>query len=104
MSRSPDDAVAPSPRLTAAQVVDYLKRHPTFLLRPPEWRETQAAPGRARGEAVVDLQQFMVERLRRDLTRLRGLQGEMVSNSRDNLSTHDRIHKAVLALLTDESF
>ncbi len=104
MSRSPDDAVAPSPRLTAAQVVDYLKRHPTFLLRHPELLENQAAPGRARGEAVVDLQQFMVERLRRDLTRLRGLQDEMVSNSRDNLSTQDRIHKAALALLSAESF
>jgi len=104
MSRSPDDAVAPVPRLTAAQVVDYLKRHPTFLLRHPELLEDQAAPGRARGEAVVDLQQFMVERLRRDLTRLRGLQDEMVANSRDNLSTQDRIHKAALALMAAESF
>ena len=104
MSQSPDDAAAPTTRLTAAQVVDYLKRHPTFLLRHPELLEVQAAPGRVRGEAVVDLQQFMVERLRKDLTRLRGLQDEMVANSRDNLSTQDRIHKAVLALLTAESF
>src|SRR5450432_2409089 len=104
MSRSPDDAVAPAPRLTAAQVIDYLKRHPTFLLRHPELLENQAAPGRVRGEAVVDLQQFMVERLRKDLTRLRGLQDEMVANSRDNLSTQDRIHKAALALLAAENF
>ena len=60
MSRNPDDAIAPAPRLTAAQVVDYLKRHPTFLVRHPELLENQAAPGRVRGEAVVDLQQFMV--------------------------------------------
>ncbi len=104
MPRSPDDAIAAAPRTTAAQVVDYLKRHPTFLLRHPELLENQAAPGRTHGDSVVDLQQFMVERLRRDLTQLRGLQDEMVANSRDNLSTQDRIHKAVLALLVAESF
>jgi uncharacterized protein len=104
MARNPDDAVAPVPRLTAAQVIDYLKRHPTFLQRHAELLENQAAPGRVRGDAVVDLQQFMVERLRRDLSRLRGLQDEMVANSRDNLSTQDRIHKAALALLSSESF
>ncbi|HEY2891896.1 MAG TPA: DUF484 family protein [Dongiaceae bacterium] len=104
MPQSPDDAVTPAPRLTAAQIVDYLKRHPTFLLRHPELLEVQAAPGRVKGEAVVDLQQFMVERLRKDLTRLRGLQDEMVANSRDNLSTQDRIHKAALALLAAENF
>jgi uncharacterized protein YigA (DUF484 family) len=104
MPQSPDDAVTPAPRLTAAQIVDYLKRHPTFLLRHPELLEVQAAPSRVKGEAVVDLQQFMVERLRKDLTRLRGLQDEMVANSRDNLSTQDRIHKAALALLAAENF
>jgi uncharacterized protein len=104
MPQSPDDATTPAPRLTAAQIVDYLKRHPTFLLRHPELLEVQAAPSRVKGEAVVDLQQFMVERLRKDLTRLRGLQDEMVANSRDNLSTQERIHKAALALLASESF
>ncbi|HEX3065938.1 MAG TPA: DUF484 family protein [Dongiaceae bacterium] len=104
MPQSPDDAATPAPRLTAAQIVDYLKRHPTFLLRHPELLEVQAAPGRVKGEAVVDLQQFMVERLRKDLTRLRGLQDEMVANSRDNLSTQERIHKAALALLAAENF
>jgi uncharacterized protein len=104
MTQNPDDVVSSSSRLTAAQVADYLKRHPTFLLRHPELLEAQAAPSRVKGEAVVDLQQFMVERLRKDLTRLRGLQDEMVANSRDNLSTQDRIHKAALALLAAESF
>src|SRR5262249_30347119 len=90
-------------RITAAQVIDYLKRHPTFLLRHAELLESQAVPGRSR-DGVVDLQQFMVEKLRRDLSRLRGLQDELVANSRDNLSTQDRIHKAALVLLSAESF
>jgi uncharacterized protein YigA (DUF484 family) len=102
--RNQDDAAAPAARVTAAQVVEYLRRHPTFLMRHPELLDGQSVPGRRSGEGVVDLQQFMVERLRRDLTRLRGLQDELLANSRDNLSTQDRIHKATLALLGAESF
>ncbi len=104
MPQNPDDAVVAASRVTAAQVVDYLKRHPTFLLHHPEVLDGQMPPTREQGEGVVDLQQFMVERLRRDLTRLRGLQDELVANSRDNLSTQDRIHRAILALLDAESF
>jgi uncharacterized protein YigA (DUF484 family) len=103
MSRNPDDATAPAARVSATQVMDYLKRHPTFLLRHPELLDGQAVPGRSR-DGVVDLQQFMVEKLRRDLSRLRGLQDELLANSRDNLSTQDRIHRAALALLAAESF
>ena len=104
MSQNPDETVAPAPRITAAQVADYLRRHPTFLMRHPELLDGQSPPARSHGDGVVDLQQFMVERLRRDLTRLRGLQDELVANSRDNLSTQDRIHRAILALLDAESF
>jgi len=96
--------VASEPRITAAQVADYLRRHPTFLLRHPDLLDSQTPPARSHGQGIVDLQQFMVERLRQDLTRLRGLQDELVANSRDNLSTQDRIHKAILALLDAESF
>src|SRR5215831_7778209 len=103
MSRNPDDAALPAARITAAQVIDYLKRHPTFLLRHSDLLDGQAVPGRSR-DGVVDLQQFMVEKLRRDLSRLRGLQDELVANSRDNLSTQDRIHRSILALLDAESF
>jgi uncharacterized protein YigA (DUF484 family) len=104
LAQNPDDAIAAAPRITAAQVVDYLKRHPSFLQHHPELLDAQMPPARAQGEGVVDLQQFMVDRLRRDLTKLRGLQDELVANSRDNLSTQDRIHKAILALLDAETF
>jgi uncharacterized protein len=104
LSQNPEDSITPAPRITAAHVADYLKRHPTFLLRHPEVLDSQLPPTRSHGDGVVDLQQFMVERLRRDLTRLRGLQDELVANSRDNLSTQDRIHRAILALLDAESF
>ena len=90
-------------RVTAAQVTEYLRQHPEFLVRHPELLDTQIVPGRRRAEGVVDLQQFMVERLRRDVQRLRADQDDLVTNSRENLSTQDRIHKAALALLAAHS-
>lgn len=86
-------------RVTAAQVVDYLREHPDFLVRHPELLDLQMAPSKRRGDGVVDLQQFMVDQLRRDVARLKADQEDLLANSRDNLSTQDRIHKAVLALL-----
>lgn len=113
MSQTPDDAVlkesaAPRPRVTAQQVIDYLRRHPDFLLRHAALLDTQVAPARQlgveQGDRVLDLQHFMVERLRRDIARLRADQDDLLANSRDNLSTQERVHRAVLALLAAESF
>lgn len=109
MSQTPDDAVlkataAPRPRITAQQVIEYLRRHPDFLLRHAALLDTQVAPARHEGDRVLDLQHFMVERLRRDIARLRADQDDLLANSRDNLSTQERVHRAVLALLAAESF
>jgi hypothetical protein len=90
-------------RVTAAQVAEYLRQHPEFLVRHPELLDAQVMPTRRKGDGVVDLQQFMVERLRRDVARLKADQDDLLANSRDNLSTQDRIHKAVLALLAAQS-
>ena len=88
----------------SSQVVEYLRRHPDFLVRHPDLLDHQIPPTRNKGEGIVDLQHFMVERLRRDIAKLRADQDELLANSRDNLSTQERMHKAVLALLAAESF
>lgn len=89
---------------SAAQVIAYLRRHPDFLFRHPELLDMQASPARHTDEQVVDLQHFMVERLRQDVAKLRANQDEIIANSRDNLGTQERIHKAVLAMLEAETF
>src|ERR1700742_4531004 len=89
---------------TAAQVVAYLRRHPDFLARHPELLDLQLSPGRHGGESVVDLQQFMVDRLRGEINKLRGEKDDILANTRDNISTQERIHKAVVELLEAESF
>ncbi len=89
---------------SAAQVAAYLKRNPDFLSRHPELLDAQVSPKRHKGDGVVDLQQFMMERLKSDVARLRADQDEIIANSRDNLNTTERIHNAVMALLEAESF
>jgi len=94
----------PAP-ISAAQVIAYLRRHPDFLVRHPKLLDMQVPPSRhSNGGGVVDLQQAMVEKLRKDVSKLRAEQDEIIANSRDNLGTQERIHKAVLALLEAETF
>jgi uncharacterized protein YigA (DUF484 family) len=90
-------------RVTAAEVMEYLQRHPEFLTQHPDLLDGLKLPGRRSGDGVVDLQQFMVEKLRRELQRLRGDQDDLLSNSRDNLATQTRVHRAALALLEAKS-
>ena len=56
-------------RITSSQVAEYLRRHPQFLIRHPDLLDYQIPPARNKGEGIIDLQQFMVERLRRDIAR-----------------------------------
>ncbi|MEZ5833326.1 MAG: DUF484 family protein [Dongiaceae bacterium] len=105
MAERPEELQKKSPAMpSAAQVIAYLRRHPDFLYRHPELLDLQAAPGRHVEGPIVDLQQFMVERLRNDVAKLRANQDEIIANSRDNLGTQERIHKAVLALLEADTF
>ncbi|HWA43735.1 MAG TPA: DUF484 family protein [Hypericibacter adhaerens] len=114
MTQTPEDAAGlsrngagsggtRSARVTAAEVMEYLQRHPEFLSQHPDLLDSLKLPGRHDGEGVVDLQQFMVERLRREVQRLRGDQDDLLSNSRDNLATQTRVHRAALALLEARS-
>jgi uncharacterized protein YigA (DUF484 family) len=105
MAERPEELQKKSPALpSAAQVIAYLRRHPDFLYRHPELLDMQSPPARHNEGPVVDLQQFMVERLRSDVAKLRANQDEIIANSRDNLGTQERIHKAVLALLEADTF
>lgn len=83
--------------LEPEQVADYLRRHPDFLAG-----HLHLIPlPRSRWEAgnVVDLQQFMVERLRAELDNLRGCADDLLQTTRSNMSTQGRTHRAVLAVL-----
>jgi uncharacterized protein YigA (DUF484 family) len=95
---------AKPPELAAADVAAYLRRHPDFLINRPELLAVLTPPDREMGDGVVDLQRFMLERLRTDVARLKLVQRKLVSTSRANLQNQTRVHGAVLAMLAATTF
>ncbi len=89
----------PSEALDAAQVTDYLRRHPDFLQTHPDAIAALMPPGRDVGEGVVDLQKVMLERLRSEAARLKATQRKLIATNRVNLQTQSRVHSAVLAMI-----
>jgi uncharacterized protein YigA (DUF484 family) len=97
-------ASAPAPRLTEDQVVDYLRRHRDFLERHPELIAELMPARHADGRAVVDMQQYLIERLRRDLAEMRSTHDSAVNAARGNLHSQQRVHSAVVDLMNAPSF
>ncbi len=89
-----------APDLVAA----YLKAHPDFLSDHPDLMTALTPPALRRGEGVLDMQQFMLLRLREELARAKLQQRTLIATSRFNLTSQGRIHAAVLAIIAATSF
>jgi uncharacterized protein YigA (DUF484 family) len=102
----PDGSEASSePRGIAPEaVVDYLRRHPDFLMQHPQLLGLLTPPEMQRGEGVIDMQHFMLQRLREELARAKLQHRALIATSRSNLSSQNRIHGAVLAIIGATSF
>jgi uncharacterized protein YigA (DUF484 family) len=95
---------AEAERLTAASVIDYLRRHPDFLIAHPELLAVLTPPKLDRGDRVVDMQHFMVQHQRNEIARLKAQQRGLIATTRANLAGQARVHAAVLAILAATSF
>ncbi|MBX7146884.1 MAG: DUF484 family protein [Alphaproteobacteria bacterium] len=89
----------PSP-LLASDVVDYLRHNPDFFIHHPDLLHKLTFPERFMDGNIVDLQKIVLDKLRHDFTQLQVNQETLLANSRDNLSTQNKIHQAILLLLT----
>ena len=89
--------------LTAEDVCSYLRTHPDFLVQNAELVHHLTPPSADRGRGVVDLQAYMVEKLRGEVRHLKDQQRELVVTTRANLNCQNRIHAAVLFLLDARS-
>ncbi|MCH8002796.1 MAG: DUF484 family protein, partial [Proteobacteria bacterium] len=98
------EGTAASEPVSAAQVADYLRRHMDFFGQNPDLLEEMQPLARDCGAGVVDLQQYIVEHLRAELTGLAAARDALVVTGRNNLSAQARVHKATLALLAAKSF
>lgn len=84
---------------SADEVETYLRDHPDFLTDHPDLVNLLVPPEAKRGEGVLDLQRYMLERVRGDLSKLQVQQNEILATSRSNLITQNRVHASVLAML-----
>lgn len=84
---------------TSDEVEQYLRDHPDFLIDHPDLVHHLLPPDTQRGDGVVDMQRFMLQRVRGDLNKLQSQQNEILATSRSNLTSQGRIHAAVLRML-----
>lgn len=107
MAHKRDDAASAAPPAAApteAQVAAYLRRHGDFLLRHPDLVMALSPPSRwAEAGSVVDMQAFMIERLKEEVNRIKGAAEDLILTSRSNMNTQNRTHQAVLVLMEADS-
>jgi len=104
VTRHPDTApLGTAPDLTDARVVEYLRRHPDFLITHPELLRVLASPTRASGDGVVDMQTFMIERLRAEVERLIDHRSALVAAGRAAHASQTRVQDAVVAMMSARS-
>lgn len=89
--------------LSPAEVLDWLRRHPDFVVKHPELLDGAVAPERELGDGVSDLQHAMIERLRTDLDLAQRRQDDLLATGRANLTSQSRIHECVIAALSATS-
>lgn len=89
----------PQAQLTEDEVRAYLAHHPDFFARHPELLETLTVPAEDNGEGVVDMRQYMLRGLQKQLKESKDRFAEMVDCLRDNMSSQSQIHKAIVELM-----
>jgi len=93
-----------SESLSAQDVLDYLRKNPSFLQKHPEGLDFLMPPVASGGKGVADFQSFMIKRLKADKEEISEATRSVVENARANMNNQQRIHRAVLRLLECMSF
>ena len=84
---------------SADQVEAYLKEHPDFLTHHESLLDQMTPPMRWSGDKVVDLQSYMLDRLRGEQDDLKDATNLLVSTTRANMLIQTRTHASVMSLL-----
>lgn len=85
--------------IAAHDVLEFLRKNPTFLQKHPEGLDYLIPPGVTSGKGVADFQNYMIQRLKADKEEISESTKAVVENARANMNNQQRIHRAVLRLL-----
>lgn len=98
-------ADAAKAELREADVVAYLRRNPRLLLNNPDILGALAPDTRFEAETVVvDMQRFVVDRLRRQVDEMKVASDRLVNTTRSNMSLVERTMECALALLYSRDY
>jgi uncharacterized protein YigA (DUF484 family) len=81
----------------------FLMQNPDFLIKNPDLYSILTPPDRSEGDRIVDFQNIMIEKIKKNLKDLQHNQGHLIDTSRNNLTTQAQVHEAVLCLLETEA-
>lgn len=91
--------------LRDSDVIAYLRRNPRLLLQNPDILAAIAPDTRFETDTVVvDMQRFVVERLRRQVDDMKVASDRLVTTTRTNMSLIERTMECALALLYARDF
>jgi len=93
------------PELSEADVIAYLRRNPRVLLDNSDLLAAIAPDTRFETDTVVvDMQRFVVDRLRRQVDDLKASSDRLVNTTRSNMSLVERSMECALALIYARDF
>ena len=95
-----DDEQNESAGLNAKIIASWLRRNPEFFDNHPEVLTFLNPPKLKHGEAVVDLQQFMINRLQKELISQRQREKQILAAVEGNFSSLTKTHQAALAIIS----
>lgn len=99
----PQSSVRPS-WPTGEAVKAFLRRHPAFLADDPDLLASLIPAGEQGGANVLDLQNFVIQRLQREIERLKSALAESDAARESASIAQARVHEAILALLGARNF
>ncbi len=103
-SKSEDAKALSATVVTPDDVAAWLKCNPGFLNDRPDVMASLIPPENDHGEGIVDMQHFMLERLRRDLSEKQSREQALLGATKANLDAQAKIHQAVRAVIEADSF
>lgn len=89
---------------TGEAVKAFLRRHPAFLADDLDLLASLIPTSEQDGANVLDLQNFVIQRLQREVERLKTALSESTAAREGALIAQARVHEAILALLGARSF
>ncbi|MEQ8508207.1 MAG: DUF484 family protein [Rhodospirillaceae bacterium] len=90
--------------LSETDVIAYLRAHPKLLLDNPKLLAELVPDRRFDSETVVDMQRFVVQRLRNQVDELKASSKHVITTTRANMSILEKTHDCALAVLNAENF